>query len=286
MKVSAPLRYPGGKASLAPVLSSIFRENGLDRPVVAEPYAGGAGACLALLLGEHADSILINDLDYRVFSFWWAALKYTDQFLARIRLAPLSIAEWHKQRDIYRNPRANKRFDVGFATFYLNRTNRSGILVNGGPIGGVKQSGKWGLDARFNRGVLAGRVERLSLYRERISIFNLDALEFAEMFRRNFASHRSFLYLDPPYYEKGADLYLSLYTHKDHVSVGRALASSRSRNWALTYDDVPPIRRIYGRCRLTPFKLRYTANHSRTGKELLITPKSLLLPASFRGLLP
>ena len=283
MRPITPLRYPGGKACLAPALALLLEANGLQRPVIAEPYAGGAGASLELLFGEYVRSIFINDLDYRIFSFWWAVLKRTDQFVHQIEQVPLSVREWKRQRDVYRAPHSHKRFNVGFATFYLNRTNRSGILFNGGPIGGVKQTGKWGLDARFTRSTLVNRIQRIGVYRERISISNLDALVFIQKLEANFVRDELFLYLDPPYYEKGAGLYLSTYEHADHVAIGRALQSHKRQRWALTYDDVPAIRNIYSRCQLLPFRLRYTANRARQGRELLILPKKMVRPV---GLTP
>ncbi len=270
MRTINPLRYPGGKAFLAPTLAALLQANRLVRPTIAEPYAGAAAHRLELLFGEHVHSILINDLDYRIFSFWWAVLNHTDQFVERIRSIRLSMPEWKRQRDIYRNARRHKRFDVGFAAFYLNRTNRSGILVNGGPIGGVRQTGEWGLDARFTRATLVDRVERIGAYRERIIISNLDALEFIQRLGCGSAGRPLFLYLDPPYYEKGADLYLSTYAHDDHVAVSIVTRSGKHPHWAVTYDDVPAIRAIYAKCRMMSFTLRYTAHHSRRGKELLI----------------
>jgi DNA adenine methylase len=279
-KMISPLRYPGGKACLAPTLAAVLETNGMVRPSIAEPYAGGAGASLGLLLGEYAGSILINDLDYRVFALWWALLNHTEEFAERISSVPLSIAEWKRKREIYREPRRHRRFEVGFATFYLNRTNRSGILVNGGPIGGINQSGKWRLNARFNRSTLVNRVLRIAAYRERIRISNLDASVFIRRLRSDHAFRNTFVYLDPPYYEKGSDLYFSSYTHSDHLSVSKAIRSLPGHHWAVTYDDVPEIRKMYRGYRLTPFCLRYTANSSRKGRELLITSRELRIPNS------
>lgn len=278
MRTVTPLRYPGGKACLAPTLSDLLTANELMRPVFAEPYAGGAGASLELLFGEHVDSILINDLDYRIFAFWWSILNRTEQFVHRLQSVPLCIREWKKQRAIYRNFRRCKRFDVGFATFYLNRTNRSGILVNGGPIGGIKQLGRWGLDARFTRSTLTSRIERIAAYRDRIIISNVDALTFITDARNQRRRERIFFYLDPPYYEKGAELYLSVYHSQDHAALGNALRMMNTPHWALTYDDVPEVHRMYSKCRIIPFSLRYTAHRRRKGNELLILPKGLRVP--------
>jgi len=247
---------------------------------MAEPYAGGAGASLHLLFAEYVEAILINDLDYRIFSMWWAALRRTDEFLKQINSVPLSIREWKRQRDIYRNSRKYKRFEVGFATFYLNRTNRSGILINGGPIGGIKQTGKWGMDARFCRSTLSARVERIAAYRERIKITNLDALIFIRRLERNLERKPVFIYLDPPYFKKGADLYLSTYGPGDHALMAATMRECKHQHWAVTYDDVRPIRRMYATCRVLPFRLRYTAQRRRRGAELFIVPKKLVIPPS------
>lgn len=277
-----PLRYPGGKACLAPALTALIEANGIHRPIIAEPYGGAAGASLELLFGEYSNSLLINDLDYRIFSFWWAVLNKNTEFAERIRSVPLTIPEWRRQRDIYRNYRRHRRFDVGFATFYLNRTNRSGILINGGPIGGLQQKGKWGLDARFYRSTLVDRVQRLGAYKERILFYNQEAVTFVEALSRRSEQHPLFVYLDPPYYEKGADLYLSRYTHEDHVRLSDTLRNVCHPHWALTYDDVPEVRKLYRHCQLIPFSLRYTAHHSRKGKELLILPRGLDVPGKLR----
>lgn len=277
MKIITPLRYPGGKASIAQALSRVMDANDLVRPVMAEPYAGGAGASLELLFSERVKTILINDFDYRIFAFWWAALNHTDAFVEKIKTVPLTIPEWRKQRDIYRNARANKRFDVGFSAFFLNRTNRSGILINGGPIGGLKQEGEWGIDARFTRPVLISRIQRIAAYRERIILSNLDALAFVKGIIKSHKDQELFIYLDPPYYEQGANLYLSTYKHDDHVAVGKALKTCGHKNWVMTYDDVPAIREIYKSCQVLPFELRYSAQRRRQGDELFIAPKKLSL---------
>src|SRR5437773_4333811 len=126
-------------------------------------------------------------------------LNHTDRFLEWIDSVPLSIREWKRQRIIYRNPRKHNRFEVGFASFYLNRTNHSGILINGGPIGGIKQEGKWHIDARFARRTLADRIERIAAYKDRIVLSNLDAMAFVSRIVKNHAAQELFIYLDPPY---------------------------------------------------------------------------------------
>ena len=282
MRTTTPLRYPGGKAVLAGAFERLLDANKLAGPAFAEPYAGAAGASIELLLRERVPRIYINDLDYRVYCFWWAVLNRTEEFIALVRTVPLSIPEWKSQRDVYRAPRSHPRLRVGFAMFFLNRTNRSGIVVNGGPIGGLKQKSEWGIDARFSRPALAHRIERIAAYRERISVSNEDALVFARRLDRELKGEEHFLYLDPPYYAQGARLYLSRYTDKDHGQVARFLTNRESPHWALTYDNVSAIRRLYEECRIRKWHVRYTAQERRTASELFIASRELDLP---RGLL-
>src|SRR5207248_2479181 len=156
----SPLRYPGGKSSLFSFFGSLIEKNDLQHVQYVEPYAGGAGAALALLILGKVDSIVINDLDRAVFAFWKAVTENTDNFIQRIRQTPLTINEWYRQREIYRQP-DTELYDLGFAAFFLNRTNRSGIL-DGGVIGGKNQTGKWSLDARFNKEALIKKIEVLA----------------------------------------------------------------------------------------------------------------------------
>src|SRR5260370_21263225 len=154
----SPRRYPGGKQALSRVLAHLIEINDAGGGTYVEPYAGGAGAALSLLIAEHVDRILINDADGRVFAFWQAALNQTERFVNLVQTTRASVREWRRQRDIYLHPRRHSVLRVGFATFYLNRCNRSGIIGNGGPIGGLKHKGPWKIAARFNREYLLRRI--------------------------------------------------------------------------------------------------------------------------------
>lgn len=273
---NSPLRYPGGKAILTDFLADVIAENGLQDGTYIEPYAGGAGAAINLLLSEHVQRVILNDADPCVFAFWEAVLTKTSEFTKRIECTPISIEEWKRQRDIYRSQEKHSRIKVAFASFYLNRCNRSGIIVNGGPIGGFEQVGKWKLDARFNRKELIRRIEKIQLYRDRIEIHNLDAIEFL----KGIVSKESdcLVYLDPPYYTKGSELYLNHYQPDDHAELAAFMQSQDLLKWVMTYDDVPEIRGLYQSCNLVPFQLDYSAHSRKKGKEILIHGPEVLLP--------
>ena len=261
----SPLRYPGGKTFLFPFIDSIIKEKGLQGVTYVEPFAGGAGAALALLFLEKVDRIVINDFDPAIYAFWKAAIFETEKFVKKILSIPLTVTEWRKQKAIYSCPKASV-FNKGFATFYLNRTNVSGIL-NGGPIGGIEQTGKWKINARFNKEGLAERIGQLALYRNRISVFNRDGVELIRDF---LGKKNTFIYLDPPYYDKGATLYLNHYKSGDHQKLAKQLNKHSKALWVLTYDANKAIESLYENRKIINFSLGYTARESRRGKELMI----------------
>lgn len=277
MKTSSPLRYPGGKSAMADMLMLIRRLNGLGDRAIAEPFAGGAGASLTLLFLEETYEIYINDADKVIHDFWWSIVNQSHRFLDMLSKTEVNISEWYHQRDLYRDCGRVSRLRRGFSAFYLNRCNRSGIIMNGGPIGGVKQTGKWKIDARFNKTELRRRCERIAEYRYRIHVSGRDGIEFIE----SLDSESTFFFIDPPYFVKGKTLYLNALDEEYHVALANRLKNIEDAAWVLTYDDCTEIRRMYQNwATIRPFSLRYTAAERRSGMEILITPKWMRLPAS------
>lgn len=277
-EANSPLRYPGGKAVLSDFLAATIEANGIRDCIYAEPYAGGAGAAINLLLAGKVDRIILNDADRNIWAFWKAILDHTDEFLARIDDASLTVAEWVCQREVYETPRGRSTLGLGFAAFFLNRCNRSGILTNGGVIGGLDQTGKWKIDARFNRVELRRRIERIAAYREKIEIANMDAVRFLRRHVLSSAERpRFFVYLDPPYFVKGSRLYLNYYEEGDHAILSRFLRRVRGVKWLVTYDNAEEIRNLYDWCNIVDFHLRYSAHSSREGSEIVISPDELIV---------
>jgi len=263
----SPLRYPGGKGRLGPWLGELIRYNRISGGWYVEPYAGGAGAALYLLLDGYVDHIVINDLDPLVYAFWWAVLNDTDTLLRLIDKTPVTIDSWRQQKKVHACPERYSTTEVGFATFFLNRTNRSGILT-GGVIGGQKQTGRYKIDARFNKQELSRRIERIALRRRHISLYQLDALELLDGLVNDLPK-KSLIYLDPPYYTKGNLLYKSFYQDDDHVRIAQVV-SSLQKPWVLTYDDCEPIRLLYKDRPLVKLTIPYSTTTDRqVGEEVL-----------------
>jgi len=228
MKYTSPLRYPGGKAVLSDFLTDIIDLNDLRGCVYYEPYAGGAGAALRLLKNDVVSELYLNDADVRVYAFWQAVLKHTDRFVERVLSVPLTIAEWEHHQEICLHPNRHPLFDVGFAAFYMNRCNRSGVLLGSGPIGGSNQDGTWRMNVRFNQGNLAERILRLKSFCKKIHVFQKDAIVFLKsMLPRARGRNRIFTYLDPPYVNNGQRLYLNAYEVDDHRTLSSYLQAQR-----------------------------------------------------------
>lgn len=261
----SPLRYPGGKTFLFPFFDRVIKDNKLQGITYVEPFAGGAGAALALLFLEKVEKIVINDLDRAIYSFWKSAIFNSEKFIDKINSTPINIKEWRKQKAIYHDPKA-KQLDRGFATFYLNRTNVSGIL-EGGPIGGIKQLSQWKIDARFNKVKLIEKIRQLAQYKNRITVFNKDGLELITEYLNQ---KNAFIYLDPPYYEKGSTLYLNHYKKDNHQKLAEKLNKNPDAFWLLTYDNKKEIKSLYPNRRIINFSLNYNAYQSRKGKEVMI----------------
>ncbi len=278
----SPLRYPGGKTALSGFLADVIDLNDLRGCVYFEPYAGGAGAALALLGAGVVSKIRLNDADPCIYAFWRAALEQPERFAQRVIKVPLTIKEWRNQREICASPGRHNLFDLGFAAFYMNRTNRSGILMGAGPIGGFGQEGRWKMDARFNREGLAKRLLALAKHRERIEVFNEDAVDFLRLHLPK--GHRRghvFVYLDPPYVSNGRRLYLNAYEPEDHHVLAKYMHTQKKLPWIMSYDDSDLVRGLYGKCKMALLPLRYTLQVKHFARELIIAPDNVHIPQSY-----
>ncbi len=279
MKYDSPLRYPGGKASLAPFLTQTIEINNLAGCSYFEPFAGGAGAAIRLLREGIVSDLHLNDLDTRITSFWQTVLNETEQLVDAILSVPLSISEWKTQQKICQRADTSKPFELGFATFYLNRCNRSGVLLGAAPIGGYAQTGKWRIDARFNRQSLAERILAIATKRDHIHITNMDARTFLSThLPQGPQREHVFAYLDPPYYSNGNRLYMNFFTDRDHKRLAQYMQQQHDLKWMMSYDDADFIRDLYADFSISQLSLQYSLQRKRLATELLIAPDRVRIP--------
>lgn len=270
----SPLRYPGGKTQLTPLVLELLRKNSIQRGVYAEPFAGGAGIAWRLLLRGHVSEVWINDIDPAIHAFWHCVINDPAQLCDRIQITKLNIEEWENQRSILMSTESTSQ-DLAFATLFMNRTNRSGIL-KGGVIGGKNQTGNYKLDCRFNRDDLIKKINKIHSYRSSIKLSHLDA----EICLKNWESElpsNSLVNIDPPYFIQGRDLYLSFYDREDHTRLAN-LIKTLNLKWMLTYDDAPEIEKLYSGMPIYKKGLIYYAQLKRRASELMIFSEKLLIP--------
>lgn len=278
---ASPFRYPGGKSCMLSLTASILRANQLERGHYLEPYAGGCGLALELLYGGYVADIHINDIDPAIWAFWHCVLNDTDALVERVLNTPVTIEEWLKQREFMRSGKTDDVLALGFCAFFLNRTNRSGIIKGGGVIGGLDQTGNYKIDCRYNATGLAQRIKRIKKYEDRIHLTNLDAIDFLNRCERDIPQE-SLLFVDPPYFNKGSSLYMSFYRPRDHGELAERIIGL-DRPWIVTYDDTPEIRALYKERRQYCFDINYSLQEKRVGTELLIASKGLTMPDAVKA---
>jgi DNA adenine methylase len=276
MAFYTPLRYPGGKAKLSYYIKSVIEQNDLLDGHYVEPFAGGAGVALELLFQEFVKQIHINDLDVAMYYFWDAVVNEPECICKLIQDTPVTIDEWHKQKNILTTKSDVSSLELAFATFFLNRTNRSGIL-KAGVIGGKHQAGEWKLDVRFNKKDLINRIQKIASYQSRIKIYNLDTAKLLKKLPKKLPE-KSLIYLDPPYYIKGQGLYRNFYEHKDHVEIRSLLDKIEDIPWLVSYDNADEIGSIYTGYRKQVFDLQYSAQTKRVASEVMIYSNGLNIP--------
>lgn len=276
MNFYSPLRYPGGKNKLAKFVALICEKNNINGHYV-EPYAGGASVALYLLLNGYVKEVTINDYDRAVYAFWYSILNYTEEFCKKISSTEINVENWKKFKQVHLNKEKAPLFDLGFATFFLNRTNRSGI-INGGIIGGINQQGEYKIDCRFNKEELIKRIRLIEKNRASIHLSKLDALDLITKIQKNKGNKNTIFYFDPPYYLKGPSLYMNHYKHEDHKAVSAEIQKIKNTRWIVSYDNTPEIKKLYSISKKKEYTFFHTAYEIREGKEILFFSKGLSIP--------
>lgn len=277
MSILSPLRYPGGKSKISNFFKQFVKDNGLLDGVYVEPYAGGASVALSLLFDEYVSKIIINDKDRSIYAFWHSVLYDTENLCRLIAETPVTMENWKKLRELQKVDKKDQAslLDLGFSTFFMNRTNRSGI-IKAGVIGGYAQTGNYKMDARYRKDELMKRIRRIASYADRIELHNEDAVDFIQKIT-NQNIDKTILYLDPPYYKKGQGLYMNYYKDSDHRDIKSLVSRLGQMKWVVSYDNSEFIKSLYQEFRHHEFRLNYSANNNGTGTEVIFFSDNCLL---------
>jgi len=270
VQMYTPLRYPGGKLKTYHRVRRIIEQNELTGNTYVEPFAGGFGVGIRLLLDGIVDRVILNDFDHRVFSFWHSVLHASEGLCQLVENTPITLEERARQKEIFRSVDAT-HLEYGFALLFLNRVNFSGI-INGGAIGGQSQVGQYKLDCRFNRERISEAIQAIAARREHIRIYEMDACDFLRdvILEENVPA---FLNVDPPYVLNGARLYTSFYREEDHRTLAEFMRNEVADRfpWVMTYDDAQLIRDLYHDMNLRVYELYHSARQARMGTEIVVS---------------
>ena len=273
-KTVTPLRYPGGKSQVYDFVKELIQLN--NSTTYIEPYMGGMGVALRLLLNNEVKKIMVNDYDRAIYAFWFSVLNHSEQLIKKIETTPITIDEWKNQRAIQQNKDiCDDLLTLGFSTLFLNRTNRSGI-IKAGVIGGIRQNGNYKLDCRFNKEKIIKKIRLISSVKNQIKLYNMDAEKFI---RLNISKTKnSFTFFDPPYYSKGPGLYTNFYKHDDHQKLANTIDKyMNNKHWILTYDTEKQILDMYSKYRFDIYYLNYSIMKPSKGMEYIFYSPNLII---------
>lgn len=272
----SPLRYPGGKNKLSAFLAKICVDNDINGHYV-EPYSGGASVALFLLLEGFVSKITINDKDRSIYAFWHCVLNKTNQLCELIEKTEITIEEWRFQKSIQERKSSASLLELGFSTFFLNRTNRSGI-INAGVMGGNDQLGEYLMTCRYNKPELINRIKAISKRKKDIRLYKKDAIKLIDKIQLQANQSNIVFYFDPPYYLKASSLYMNHYDQNAHELVSKKIKSIETIRWIVSYDNVKEIRELYQDTHKKEYSFKHTAYQSREGQEILFFSQNLLQP--------
>lgn len=262
----SPLRYPGGKASIAPALL-----DGVDAEVWFEPFAGGLGVGLRALFDGVVDELWLAESDPVVRGLWEWIIADVDSLAEAVSDLVPSLDLFYRSRQVIAEDAAESE-DLVLAGLVVNRCSRSGIIAgNVGPVGGASQSGRYTVSARFDPEALSARLRLLAPLASRMRMVGADGIEALESLATSGADDDVAVFVDPPYLDVGDRLYRDRMGMEGHRRLAEALAGLECE-WMLTINDLDPVRDLYGWAEVGRVPVRYCAASSRIAEELLITP--------------
>lgn len=271
MACLTPLRYPGGKDKTYNYVKYLVERNNLNTYI--EPFAGGAAVAIRLLLNNDVRKIIINDFDRSIYALWNSIVNDSEKLINLIRETPINMQEWYKQKTIQENKDYIDELSLAFSTLFLNRTNRSGI-IKAGVIGGKNQNGNYKLNCRFNKDAIIERITKIAEQSHRIEVYNLDAIDLINTVIKK--TRKSLTFFDPPYYDKGPELYTNFYNHEDHVELANTIKEKmKNRYWILTYDVADEIEKLYHRFEHKKYYLKYSITKPTEGQEFIFFSKKI-----------
>lgn len=265
----SPLRYPGGKAFLAPYVARTLEHNGIRPDVFVEPFAGGASVSLQMVTQDLVDSIALYDLDPMVSGFWWTVFNRHKYLVEKVKEEVVSVEKWRELKE----QKINGHCTNGWKCLFLNRTSFSGILnESSGPIGGHSQASDYKVDCRYYGDTILRRLKSLWDIRDRVFDVGSQSYECTLRYYEKRRTLAPFYYLDPPFFYKADKLYNFYFGQDDHDAFVTRVANLSSP-WLLSYDYCPEtvalMRRHGLSYKILPVTYNAAANSKSQKRELV-----------------
>lgn len=215
----SPYRYPGGKSKIIDYLYTHLKLSTAKKLI--SPFTGGGSFELAMLQAGVIDHLHINDLDTGVYSFWWVLKHMPYVLIERLKsIRPTHKDYFYAQALIKSDYQGADVVEAAWASLLVNRLAYSGI-IKANPLGGKKGSKKV-LLSRWNPNDLIRRIEKIHSLSEKIEVTQINAVKLIE---EAYWQNETTIFIDPPYVNKGKELYQCFYTEDDHRELSHLLNS-------------------------------------------------------------
>ncbi len=287
-------RYPGGKKKLVSQIAGRIRcyydeKMCWNRVEYVEPFAGSLSVGLTLLNYKIIKNVCINDKDPGISALWTSVLRYPEKLCEYISyFSPTTEAFYNYKKyfgDIKSVSKEEKKatricVEIGFRKLALHQMSYSGLGVKaGGPIGGKTQNSNYKIGCRWNPKLLKKNINKYHNLLVKTILRYKKCSSYGWLKILNDCKD-SFIYLDPPYYEKGSELYQFSFSEYNHKKLSEVLKKIKYP-WLLSYDYADEIKELYSWGKWVEIDNTCTINGPNKKTELLITsPKyeNLLRP--------
>ena len=282
-------RYPGGKKKLFEIVrAELLKQCSFEDLEYREPFWGGGGVGIRLI-EKHKEikKLWINDWDSALCCLWYCVLQYKKELIAKIKDFTPSVEAFYQYKselsslqgiDGNKPLKSTEIIELGFKKLVIHQLSYSGLgTMSGGPLGGVKQASKYKIDCRWSPKTLCNKIEKIHALLVQVEYIKCTNKDFTEIIDNY--DNDAIIYLDPPYYEQGANLYQHSFTEVQHTKLAESLKNC-GHKWILSYDDCEPIRNLYSWARIISFDVGYSITATKekdSGKRLSTTKKELII---------
>ena len=254
-------RYPGGKSKFKTIIQDELLK--FSNVEYREPFFGGGSIGLSLL--SRMETAWVNDKDYGIYSLWASVKDNPEELKKLINDFVPSVDEFYRIKKSLLNDKTSI-VETGFNKLAIHQLSFSGLgLKSGGPLGGRTQESKYKIDCRWSPESICKKIETLHIMFQEKNI-KITHDDFEPMIT---TGENALIYLDPPYFDKGADLYHHAFTAEDHERLRVSLKKAK-HDWVLSYDDCPEIRDLYDWAYIKSIDANYTIKGSTQKTELII----------------